>query len=131
MVQAPMEKIWQCWTEAPHIMQWNRPSADWHTVKVEQELRPGGPFLMVVAAKDGSDGFDFAGIYEEVVFQEKISYTTSDGRKTINLFADTGKGISIIEIFEPAESLSYKMQQEFCRGVLNSFKDYVESGAEG
>ena len=84
---------------------------------------------MGMEAKDSSAGFDFGGIYDEVFFQEKISYTTSDGRKIINLFADTGKGISIIEIFEPAEDPPHKVQQEFCRGVLNSFKNYVESGA--
>jgi hypothetical protein len=32
-------------------------------------------------AKDGSFGFDFEAVYDEVIEQKKISYTMADGRQ--------------------------------------------------
>lgn len=125
-VNAPIETVWQCWTEPRHILQWNQPSADWRTSRVENDLRPGGGFLFVMEAKDGSAGFDFQGAYDEVLTHQLISYTLTDERKTVNLFARSGSGTTITETFEPAEGLPEQDQQVFCAGVLETFRNYVE-----
>jgi uncharacterized protein YndB with AHSA1/START domain len=65
-VNQPIEKVWNYWTEPQHINKWNNASDDWHTPFSENNLRVGGKFLSRMEAKDGSFGFDFSGIYDEV-----------------------------------------------------------------
>jgi uncharacterized protein YndB with AHSA1/START domain len=125
-INAPIEKVWELWTTPGDIMQWNNTNADWHNLKVENDLRPGGRFLFAMAAKDGSDKFDFVGTYDEVKSHELISYTLDDGRRTINTFV-TGSPVKIIEAFDAESSLPVDMQRDFCEGVLASFKKYAES----
>ena len=128
-INAPMEKVWRLWTEPQHIIRWNQPSADWHTTHVENDAVTGGKFLYAMRAKDGSDGFDFKGVYDEVIHSEKISYTLSDRRETTTLFAATGNGVTITEIFEPEKKTPLDVQEQFCASVLETFKRYVEEQA--
>jgi uncharacterized protein YndB with AHSA1/START domain len=125
-INAPIETVWQCWTGPRHILQWNQPSAEWRTSRVENDLRPGGGFLFVMEAKDGNAGFDFKGVYDEVVIHQRVSYTLADGRKTVNLFNKTGTGTTITETFEPEQGQSRQDQQAFCTGVLETFRNYAE-----
>lgn len=39
-------------------------------------------------AKDGSFGFDFQAICDEVIDKEKLAYTMTDGRRTITHFKE-------------------------------------------
>jgi uncharacterized protein YndB with AHSA1/START domain len=78
-VQAPIEKVWKCWTSPEHITKWNNASDDWHTPFAENDLKPGGKFSSRMEARDGSVGFDFWGIYDEVKINERIEYTMGDG----------------------------------------------------
>ena len=80
-INAPVEKVWEYWTKPEHITQWNNASEDWHTPRAENDLRTGGSFVSRMEAKDGSFGFDFSGIYEEIKTNELIVYTLDDGRK--------------------------------------------------
>lgn len=129
LVQAPITKIWEYWTVPEHIVNWNNPSDDWHTPHAENDVKTGGKFLFVMERKDGSNGFDFKGIYDEVLLHKKISYTTSDGRKATNLFDVTSAGVKIIEMFEPSKEDYAELQRDFVAGVLMNFKAYVESKA--
>jgi uncharacterized protein YndB with AHSA1/START domain len=79
-VNAPIEKIWQHWTMPKHITQWNNASSDWHTPLAENDLRVGGKFLSRMEAKDGSMGFDFWRIYDEIKMNELITYTLGYAR---------------------------------------------------
>ena len=65
-VDAPVNRVWECWTLPEHIIHWNHASEEWQTTRAENDLRPGGKFLFRMEAKDGSTGFDFTGIYTEV-----------------------------------------------------------------
>ena len=51
-------------------------------------------------AKDGSFGFDFEGVYDGVITNEKISYTLLDDRKVTITFSQTENGVQITETFE-------------------------------
>ncbi|HVI45783.1 MAG TPA: SRPBCC domain-containing protein [Chitinophaga sp.] len=126
LVQATIEATWSCWTSPSHIRKWNSPSGEWRTSHVDNDVRTGGRFLYAMESKSG-ERFDYTGTYDEIRVYEMISQTLSDGRKTINLFADTPDGVRITEIFEPEKNLPMALQQEFCTGVLNNFKTYVES----
>ena len=76
-VNAPAEKVWKLWTEPQHITQWNNASDDWHTPHAENDLRVGGKFTSRMEAKDGSMGFDFWGVYDDVRKNELIEYAAA------------------------------------------------------
>ena len=124
-INAPIEKVWALWNTPEHIMQWNNPNADWHTRRVENDLRPGGKFLFAMALKDGSLNFDFTGTYDEVITNQLISYTLNDGRRSTIIFT-TGAPVKLVETFEADNSQPITMQQQFCQAVLDGFKGYVE-----
>jgi uncharacterized protein YndB with AHSA1/START domain len=50
-------------------------------------------------AKDGSFGFDFGGMYDEVKTNELIAYTIDDGRKVKVIFTSNGTETKVVEIF--------------------------------
>jgi uncharacterized protein YndB with AHSA1/START domain len=124
-VNAPIEKVWATWNTPEDIMIWNNVSADWHTPKVENDLRTGGQFLYVMGLKDGSFNFDFTGTYDEVKTNELISYTLNDGRRSTITFTGDNP-VKISETFEPNDTDDIEMQRNFCQAVLQSFKKYTE-----
>jgi uncharacterized protein YndB with AHSA1/START domain len=125
-VNAPVEKIWEYWTEPKHITKWNNASDDWHTPIAENDLTVGGKFLTRMEAKDGSFGFDFGGIYDEVKLNELISYTMGDGRKVTITFKANGNETEVIETFDAETSNPVEMQQAGWQAILDNFKKYVE-----
>ena len=125
-VHAPVEKVWKYWTEPNHITKWNSPSDDWHTPFSENDLRVGGKFTSRMEAKDGSFGFDFGGVYDEVKLNEFISYTIGDGRKVEITFIREENNTKIIEVFDPETENPIEMQQEGWQSILNNFKKYAE-----
>ncbi|WML26463.1 SRPBCC family protein [Neobacillus sp. OS1-33] len=125
-VNAPVEKVWEYWTEPKHITKWNNASDDWHTPIAENDLTVGGKFLTRMEAKDGSFGFDFGGIYDEVKLNEVISYTMGDGRKVTITFKAHGNETEVIETFDAETSNPVEMQQAGWQAILDNFKKYVE-----
>ena len=126
-VHAPVEKIWEFWSKPEHITQWCHASDDWHTTRSENDLNVGGKFLSRMEAKDGSMGFDFAGVYDEVIKNELISYTMGDGRKATINFNSEGSITKITETFEAEEMNTLELQKGGWQNILNSFKKYTES----
>lgn len=125
-VNVPIEKTWKLWTTPEHIMQWNNASDDWHTPRAENDLRVGGKFHSRMEAKDGSFGFDFGGIYDEVETNKLIAYTMGDGRKVRVTFAVKGNQTVVKEIFEAEELNSIELQKNGWQVILDSFKKYAE-----
>jgi uncharacterized protein YndB with AHSA1/START domain len=78
-------------------------------------------------AKDGSFGFDFGGVYDEVKANELIEYTMGDGRKVEVHFTANGNETSIVETFDAENTHSVEMQQGGWQAILNNFKKYTES----
>lgn len=130
IVHSPVEKVWTYWTEPEHIKQWNNASDDWHTPRAENDLRAGGKFVTRMEAKDGSFGFDFGGVYDEVNEFESISYTLGDDRKVNISFIRQEDSTKIIESFEAEETNAVEMQQAGWQAILDNFKKYAESAKE-
>lgn len=125
-VNAPVEKVWDYWNTPEHIMKWNSASPDWHTPKSDNDLRVGGKFSARMEAKDGSFGFDFGGVYDEVVVNERIAYTMEDGRKTQITFINHGDATEVIETFDAEGENPIEMQQAGWQAILDNFKKYTE-----
>ena len=126
-VNAPIEKVWDVWTGPEHIIKWNAPSEDWHTTSAENDLRIGGRFNSRMEAKDGSFGFDFSGVYNEVDEHERIVYTLDDGRKVWTTFTKIDGGTELISTFEAENENPIEMQKAGWQSILNSFKNYSET----
>lgn len=126
-VKAPIEKVWKTWTMPSDITKWNNASDDWHTPSVENDLRVGGKFLSRMEAKDGSFGFDFWGIYDEVKPNELIEYTMGDERKVKVVFSAKGDETKVTETFETENENPVEMQRKGWQSILDNFKKYTES----
>ncbi|MEK3980298.1 SRPBCC family protein [Psychrobacillus sp. FSL K6-2836] len=126
IVHAPVEKVWEYWIEPDHITKWNTASDDWHTPLAENDLRAGGKFVSRMEAKDGSFGFDFGGVYDEVRAHEFISYKLEDGRKVEITFIPLENYTKVVEVFEPETTNPNEMQQEGWQAILNNFKKHAE-----
>lgn len=130
VVQAPVEKVWKYWTEPVHIKKWNSASDEWHTPIAENDLRVGGKFLSRMEAKDGSFGFDFGGVYDEVKLNEAIAYTLGDERKVNITFISQGNETKVIETFDAESTNPIEMQQGGWQAILDNFKKYAETSNE-
>jgi uncharacterized protein YndB with AHSA1/START domain len=127
IVNAPIDKVWKLWTEPEHIKKWNNASPDWHTPYAENDLKAGGKFSSRMEAKDGSFGFDFEGVYDEVKTNELISYTLGDGRKVKITFSVQDNKIKVVETFEAEDTNPIEMQRGGWQAILDNFKSYTES----
>jgi uncharacterized protein YndB with AHSA1/START domain len=127
LVNAPVDKVWAYWTGPEHITKWNNASDDWHTPWAKNDLVPGGRFVSRMEAKDGSMGFDFGGVYNEVIENKKIAYAMDDDRKVTVSFSEAGNGTRIVEEFEAEDQHSAELQQQGWQAILNNFKNYTES----
>lgn len=127
IVNAPIDKVWKLWTEPEHIKKWNNASPDWHTPYAENNLKAGGKFSSRMEAKDGSFGFDFEGVYDEVKTNELISYTLGDGRKVKITFSVQDNKIKVVETFEAEDTNPIEMQRSGWQAILDNFKSYTES----
>lgn len=125
-VLAPLDKVWNYWTEPEHILQWNNAPDDWHTPRAENDLKAGGTFLYRMEARDGSFGFDFGGVYDEVEPGSLISYTLGDGRKVKITFELKDGATHIVETFDAEAAHSAEMQKNGWQAILNNFKGHVE-----
>ena len=126
-VNAPIEKVWQYWSAPEHITKWCAASDDWHTPRAENDLRTGGKFNSRMEAKDGSFGFDFGGIYDNVKENEIIDYTMGDGRTVQVRFTENGDQTKVVETFEPESTNPVEMQRGGWQAILDNFKKYTEA----
>lgn len=126
-VKAAINKVWECWTEPLHIVNWNFASDDWHSPSAANPLTVGGSFSYRMEAKDGSQGFDFEGKYDEIIPYKLIRYTLGDGRETTITFESRPDGTYVEERFDAEGSFPVEMQQQGWQAILDNFKKYTES----
>jgi uncharacterized protein YndB with AHSA1/START domain len=126
-INKPVDLVWECWTNPADIMLRNVPFPNWHSPKVENDVRLGGLFSFRMEAIDGSEGFDHVGKYDKVIKNQLIEYTVSDNRKSRIEFVANGNTTSLTETFEPEKETPIDLQRDFCESVLLNFKQHVES----
>jgi uncharacterized protein YndB with AHSA1/START domain len=127
IVNAPVETVWESWTNPSDIIKWNHASDDWHSPRAENDLRVGGKFVARMEAKDGSNGFDFGGIYTMIKPYKLIEYTIGDGRKVKVNFKSDGDSTRIIELFEAEGTHTIEEQIIGWQAILDNFKKFTES----
>lgn len=125
-VDAPVQKVWDYWTQPDHITKWNNASDDWHTPWAKNDLREGGSFSARMEAKDKSMGFEFGGIYDAVRTNEYIEYTMGDGRKVQVRFTPIGNSTKVTESFDAENTNPVELQRGGWQAILDNFKKYTE-----
>ena len=125
-VNAPVEKVWKFFTDPLHIVHWYNASPDWHAPHAENDLRVGGKFLTRMEARDGSFGFDFIGVYDEVKENQLIAFTMGDGRKANIIFSENANETKVIETFETENENPIELQRGGWQAILDNFKKYTE-----
>lgn len=135
-VFASVERVWRYWTTPADIVKWNTATDSWHTPHAENNVHIGGRFNFRMEARlndkvgqatDGSQGFDFSGVYDNVILHRKIDYTLDDGRKVNIIFLAGKKQTKIVETFDAETENPVEMQHDGWQAILNNFKQYVES----
>lgn len=127
LINAPIEKVWEYWTKPEHITKWNFASDDWCSPHATNDLRKGGNFTARMEAKDGSMGFDFGGVYDDVKTNELIAYTMGDGRKAEVHFAAEDDKTKVVESFEPENMHPADFQKAGWQAILDNFRKYTEN----
>lgn len=126
-ISASVKKVWNYYTTPEHITQWNFADPSWHCPKAENDLRAGGTYSARMEAKDGSFGFDFEAVYDEIIKEKKISYTMGDGRKATVFFDGNDKVTKVTITFDAESNNSLEMQKNGWQAILNNFASYTEA----
>lgn len=127
VINKNIETVWEFWAEPKHIVNWAFASETWECPYAENDLRVDGKFLTRMSAKDGSESFDFTGVYTHIVPFEKIEYRMDDGRNaTINFEKIDKDKTKIIEEFEMENENSEELQRAGWQAILDNFKRYIE-----
>jgi uncharacterized protein YndB with AHSA1/START domain len=126
-IEGPIEKVWEFWTRPEHIVNWAFASDDWEAPRAENDVRTGGKFKTVMAAKDKSFSFDFGGIYTDVREHELIEYDMDDGRHVKIEFTEVPQGVKVVQSFDPESENSEEMQRSGWQAILDNFKKYADS----
>ena len=124
-LNAPVELVWEAWTNPEHIANWWGPNGFTNTI-TKMDLTPGGEWLLV---KHGPDGTDYKNksIFKEIVPHKKIVFehiapnfiATIDfeeqGEKThLNwhmLFETAEEFIRVVKTFKADEGLKQNIEK--------------------
>ncbi|HAH09382.1 MAG TPA: polyketide cyclase [Alphaproteobacteria bacterium] len=125
-VEAPVAAVWRAYLTPADIMQWNAASDDWHTTAATVDLRVGGAFSSRMEAKDGSFGFDFAGVYTRIVEHQRLEYDFGDRKAEVD-FVPQPKGVTVRVTFDIEPTHSLDQQRDGWQAILNRFARHVET----
>ncbi len=126
-INAPIEKVWDCFISPVHIVNWNFASDDWCCPSAHTELKEGGVYKSRMEAKDGSAGFDFVCTINSIIPNKSLSLTMEDGRKwNVEFESFDSTRTKVTEMFDPENENPEEMQRTGWQAILNNFKKYVE-----
>ncbi len=90
--EAPVDLIWQMWTQPEHFKKWYGPKG--FTVPVaDMDMRVGGKRLVCMASPDGSMKMWTTGEYTEIVPNERLVYTESPADENGNVVSPSAMGM--------------------------------------
>jgi uncharacterized protein YndB with AHSA1/START domain len=126
-VNADTKKVWDYYTQPEHIVKWNFADPSWHCPSATNDMTVGGKYSARMEAKDGSFGFDFEAIYDQVNEGKGFTYTMLDGRQADVDFKENGSQTDINVTFHPENQNPVEMQKGGWQAILDNFKNYTES----
>ena len=124
-IHAPIEKVWDCYTNPTHIVNWNFADPSWHCPRAENDMKIGGTYKARMEAKDGSFGFDFEAVYTEINEGKRFAFEFGSRISTYE-FNDLGADTLVSITFDPETENSIELQKNGWQLILNNFKLYTE-----
>jgi uncharacterized protein YndB with AHSA1/START domain len=124
-VPAPPDVAWRAFTSPDAIMQWNFASPDWCCPSARVDLRAGGTHSVRMEARDGSMGFDFEGVYEEVDAPNALTLRLGDGRAARTTFEAEAGGTRVRTVFDPEAENPLEMQRDGWQAILDNYVAHV------
>ena len=126
-ISAGRKKVWEYYSNPEHITNWNFASEDWKCPAASNDMRIGGKYSARMEAKDGSFGFDFVAVYEDIIEGEKFTYAMTDGRKATVIFNILDDKTEVSVTFDAETENTIEMQRDGWQAILNNFKKYTET----
>ncbi|WP_288436448.1 SRPBCC family protein [uncultured Chryseobacterium sp.] len=126
-INADAKKVWNYYTSPEHITQWNFADPSWQCPSASNDMRVGGKYAARMEAKDGSFGFDFEAVYDEIKDGENFKYTIPDGRQVEVDFKEQEGQTQLNVAFDPENQNPEEMQKGGWQAILDNFKKYTES----
>jgi uncharacterized protein YndB with AHSA1/START domain len=71
-LNAPVELVWEVWTNPEHIANWWGPNGFTNTIS-KMDVQNGGDWALVMHGPDGTDYINKS-VFEEVILHKKIVY---------------------------------------------------------
>lgn len=124
-IAASPAKVWDYYTQAAHIVNWNFADPSWHCPRASNDLKAGGKYFARMEARDASFGFDFEAVYTSVDEGKAFSYAFG-GRVAEVVLSPKGDFTEISVSFDPEEENSLELQRAGWQAILNNFKAYTE-----
>jgi uncharacterized protein YndB with AHSA1/START domain len=111
IINADIKKVWNYYTLPEHITKWNFADPSWHCPWATNDMKIGGKYIARMEAKDGSSGFEFEAIYDEIKIGQSFTYSFAD--RTVNVeLKDLDKQTEIIVEFDPENENPMEMQRQ-------------------
>lgn len=76
VIHAPVERVWEAFTNPEHLIHWWGPDGFTNTFK-EIDVRPGGVWRFIMHGPDGTD-YPNKIVYKEIVKHKRLVYDHSD-----------------------------------------------------
>ncbi|RLJ33713.1 uncharacterized protein YndB with AHSA1/START domain [Chryseobacterium sp. 7] len=126
-INADAKKVWSYYTNPEHITQWNFADPSWQCPSASNDMKVGGKYSARMEAKDGSFGFDFEAVYDEIKDGENFRYTMPDGRQVQVDFKENTGQTNVDVDFDPENQNPEEMQKGGWQAILDNFKKYTEA----
>ena len=126
-INADIKKVWDYYTQPNHIINWNFADPSWHCPSVTNDMKIGGKYIGRMEARDGSFGFDFEAVYNNIDDGKSFDYTSPDNRNIALSLESKGNHTELNIIFDAENENPIELQKNGWQAILNNFKNYIES----
>lgn len=125
-LNAPIDLVWEVWTDPKHLAQWWGPNGFTNTI-TKMDVKPGGEWDLVMHGPDGTD-YKNKSVFKEIVKHKKIVYEhisapkfvatiqfEEQGDKTLitwhMLFETREQFIEVVKTFKADEGLKQNIEK--------------------
>lgn len=113
-VKAPVELVWQVWTDPVHIAKWWGPNDHTNTIHV-MDLREGGEWKLTMHGPDGQS-YPNRSIFKEIIPFKKISFEHFNPHFITTVLFESGDEETRIEWSSLFDTV------EYLKILINTFK---------
>ena len=124
----PPAEAWRACTDPRDVTRWNQAGSDRHCPSAEVDPRVGGAHRARMEARDGSFGFDSAGVCEVVDPPRALTLRLDDGRRSRTTFEPAEGGTRVTTVFDPEGANPLERQRDGWHAILDGYAAHVARG---